>query len=114
MNGAISGILGAGHGMAERDRSPKEVPGLSFFGQSSNPLVFPSVLAKASRDSFFHSPILGRFLSQFERQHRKGNCGARGAEGFRGRGGKGRGREGEVAKHSARVVPELVPEIVPE
>ena len=43
---------------------------------------------------------------------RKGNCGARGAEGYRGRGGKGRGREGEegVAKHSARVVPEIVPE----
>ena len=36
--------------------------------------------------------------------------------GIGGRGGKGRGREGEegVAKHSARVVPELAPEIVPE
>ena len=41
---------------------------------------------------------------------RKGNCGALGAEGYRGRGGKGRGREEEegVAKHSARIVPELV------
>ena len=27
----------------------------SFFGQPSGPLVFPSVLAKASQDSIFHT-----------------------------------------------------------
>ena len=61
-----------------------------------------------SRLYLSHCPILGQFLSQFEAPiQRKGNCGARGAEGYRGRGGKGRGREEEgVAKHSARVVPE--------
>ena len=59
--------------------------------------------------------ILGRFLGQFEAPE-KGKLWARALRGIGGRGGKGRGREGEegVAKHSARVVPELVPEIVPE
>ena len=52
-------------------------------------------------------------LSQFEAPiQRKGNCGARGAERKRGRAGKGeeKGKEKGVAKHSARVVPDLVPE----
>ena len=74
------------------------------------------MLAKASQDSIFHTvQYWDGFWASLRRQ-RKGNCGARGAEGYRGKGGKGRGREGEegVAKHSARVVPELAPEIVPE
>ena len=94
------------------------MPGLSLFWSA----FWSFSLSIGARKSFSrlylsHCPILGRFLSQFEAPiQRKGNCGARGAEGYRGRGGKGRGREGEegVAKHSARVVPELVPEIVPE
>ena len=81
--------------------------------QPSGPLVFPSVVAKASQDLSFALSNAGTVLSQFEAPiQRKGNCGARDAERFTERGEKG-GEEG-VAKHSARVVPELVPEIVPE
>ena len=91
------------------------MPGLSLFWSA----FWSFSLAIGARKSFSrlylaHYPILGRFLSQFEAPIGRGETGAlRGIGGGGGKGGKGRGGGGG-AKHSGRVVPELVPEIVLE
>ena len=71
----------------------------SFFGQPSGPLVFPSVLAKASQDSIFHTvQYWDGFGASLRRQYREretvGPGALRGIGGGGGRGGEGKGRRG--------------------
>ena len=65
----------------------------SFFGQPSGPLVFPSVLAKASQDSIFHTvQYWDGFGASLRRQYRERETVGPGALRGIGGGGEGEGK----------------------